>query len=178
MGLLRGRERWSIDACPYSCRIFSLLFTTFFLSLRSFFLLLVSYSLVVGCSPFGLFFSWVPLSRCLLLSYYGFFPLGASPPWVPFFRCFSLFCVFPLPFPSAFFFCHGYLPFIAIWFNGISLFYPYGFTNCFWLVVGILSRLPTHPLVAPVIAQYMFVAPLLISWQNSLLFALAIYFYL
>ena len=143
-----------------------------------FFLLLVSYSLVVGCSPFGLFFSWVPLSRCLLLSYYGFFPLGASPPWVPFFRCFSLFCVFPLPFPSAFFFCHGYLPFIAIWFNGISLFYPYGFTNCFWLVVGILSRLPTHPLVAPVIAQYMFVAPLLISWQNSFLFALAVYFYL
>ena len=30
-------------------------------------------------------------------------------------------------------------------------------------VVGILSRLPTHPLVAPIIAQYMFAAPLLIS---------------
>ena len=105
MGLLRGRERWSIDACPYSCRIFSLLFTTFFLSLRSFFfLLLVSYSLVVGCSPFGLFFSWVPLSRCLLLSYYGFFPLGASAPLGPLLLVFfSLPCFSsPIPFGSLF----------------------------------------------------------------------------
>ena len=37
-------------------------------------------------------------------------------------------------------------------------------------VVGILSRLPTHPLVAPTIAQYMFTTLLLISRQNSLFF--------
>ena len=60
----------SIDACPYSCRVFSLLFTTFFLSFflsfSPFFLLLVSYcTVVVGCSPLGLSFSWVPLSGCL-----------------------------------------------------------------------------------------------------------------
>ena len=44
---------------------FFLRFTTFFLSfLLSILLLLVSYySLAVGCSLFGLFFSWVPLSR-------------------------------------------------------------------------------------------------------------------
>ena len=101
MGLLRGRERWSIDACPYSCRIFSLLFTTFFLSLRSFFfLLLVSYSLVVGCSPFGLFFAWIPLSRFLLLSYYGFFPLGASAPLGPLHLVFFFLLLFFLPFHS------------------------------------------------------------------------------
>ena len=58
---------------------------SFFLSILS--LLLVSYySPVVGCSPlFGLSFSWVPLSGCLLLSYHGFSPLSAS------LHCVSLF---------------------------------------------------------------------------------------
>ena len=79
---------------------------------------------------------------------------------------------------SVLFFCRGYLPFIVNRFNVISPFYPQGFTNCFWFVVGILLRLPTHPLVAPAIAQYMFAAPLLISRQNSLLFVPAMYLYL
>ena len=53
-------------------------FLSFFLSVL---LLLVSYySLVVSCSPFGLFFSWVPLSRFLLLFYHESFHLGASAP--------------------------------------------------------------------------------------------------
>ena len=154
-------------------------FSLFFLSLSFFlfvlFLLLIyNYYLVVGCFPFGLFFSWVSFSRCLLLSYHGFFPLGASASLGLFsFGVFSLFRVF-----SPLYFCRGYLPFIANWFNRISPFYPYSFTNCFWFVVGILSRLPTHPLVASAIAQYMFAAPLLISRQNSLLFTLVVYFYL
>ena len=51
---------------------------SFFLSIL---LLLVSYySLTMSCSPFGLIFSWVSLSRCLLLSYHEFFPLGAFAP--------------------------------------------------------------------------------------------------
>ena len=51
--------------------VFSLFFLplSFFLSFSPFFLLLVSYYfLAVGCSPFGLSFSWVPLSGCLSLS--------------------------------------------------------------------------------------------------------------
>ena len=64
-----GGKRWSIYTCPYFCHVFSLLFTSFFLSFSPLFLLLVSYySLVVGCFPFGLSFSWAPLSRCLSLS--------------------------------------------------------------------------------------------------------------
>ena len=56
-------------------------FLSFFLSVL---LLLVSYySLAVSYSPFGLFFSWVHLYRCLLLSYHGFFPLGAPAPLGP-----------------------------------------------------------------------------------------------
>ena len=150
---------------------------SFFLSVLS--LLLVSYySPAVGCSPlFGLSFSWVPLSGCLLLSYHGFSPLSASLHWVSLFQCFSLFpCFFLLLFVP--FFCHGYLPFIANLFNGISPFYPQGFTNFFWFVVGIISRLPTHPLVTSAIAQYMFTTTLLISRQNYLLFVPAVYLYL
>ena len=64
---------------------------SFFLSFCLFFFLLVSYySFTVSCSPFGLSFSWVPLSRCLslclnvsfrclLLSHHRFLPLGTSP---------------------------------------------------------------------------------------------------
>ena len=56
-------------------------FLSFFLSVL---LLLVSYySLAVSYSPFGLFFSWIHLYRCLLLSYHGFFPLGAPAPLGP-----------------------------------------------------------------------------------------------
>ena len=88
------------------------IFSLFFLSLSFFlsvlFLLLISnYYLVVGCFPFGLFFSWVSFSRCLLLSYHGFFPLGASASLGLFsFGVFSLFHVF-----SPLYFCRGYLPF-------------------------------------------------------------------
>ena len=51
----------------------------------------------MGCSPFGLFFSWVSLSRCLLLSYYGFFPLGTSAPLGPLLSVFFLSSLFFLP---------------------------------------------------------------------------------
>ena len=61
--------------------VFSLFFLplSFFLSVL-FLLLISNYYLAVGCFPFGLFFSWVPLSRCLLLSYHGFSPLKCFPP--------------------------------------------------------------------------------------------------
>ena len=74
-----------------------------FLSFTPFlFLLLVSYSLVVGCSLFGLFFSWVPLSRCFLLSYYEFFPLGASAPLGPIISVFFALPCFSSSFRSPF----------------------------------------------------------------------------
>ena len=85
--------------------VFSLFFLplSFFLSVL-FLLLISNYYLAIGCFSFGLFFSWVPLSRCLLLSYHGFFPLGASAPLGLFSFCiFSLFCVFFLPFRSPLF---------------------------------------------------------------------------
>ena len=134
----------------------------------------------MGCFPFGLFFSWVPLSRCLLLSYHGFFPLGASAPLGPLLSVFFSLPLFFLSHSVPLFLCRGYLPFIVNSFNGISPFYPSGFTNCFWFVVGIPSRLPTHPLVAKstTIVQYMSVALQLISRQNSLLFVPTVYLYL
>ena len=48
------------------------------------------------------------------------------------------------------------------------------------IVFYLLLGLHTNPLVAPTIAiaQNMSIAPLLISWQNSILFVLAIYLYL
>ena len=64
---------------PILAVFFSLCFTTLFLSLHSFFTLSF---LLLSCRElfpiFGLFFSWVPLSGCLLLSYHGFSPLNAS----------------------------------------------------------------------------------------------------
>ena len=86
----------SIDACPYSCRVFSLLFTTFFLSFFLSTLFTLSFLLLCcrGLFPLGSFLFlgsslWVPA------------PLSASPfhPWLP-------------------------LPFIVNRFNEISLFYP------------------------------------------------------
>ena len=45
--------------------------------------------------------------------------------------------------------------------------------------MGIPSRLPpTHWLLATTTTQYVFTPPLLISWQNSILFVLAIYLHL
>ena len=97
-------------------------FSLFFLPLSFFlfvlFLLLISnYYLVMGCfSHLGLF----PFLGYLSLGAYysltmGFFPLSASLQWVSLFHCFSLFPrFFPPLFPSFFFFfCRGYLPFIA-----------------------------------------------------------------
>ena len=102
VGLLRGREKmvyWCMPLfLPYFFSSFYH-FLSFFLSVL-FLLLISNYYLAVGCFPFGLFFSWVPLSRCLLLSYHGFFPLGASTPLGPFsFGVFSLFRVFSSPLP-------------------------------------------------------------------------------
>ena len=61
--------------------MFSLFFLplSFFLSLRSFYsqFLITLLSWIV--SPFGLPFFWISLRGCLLLSYHGFPPLGASP---------------------------------------------------------------------------------------------------
>ena len=105
VGLLRGRKKWSIDACPYSCCIFSLCFTTFFLSLLSFFtlsfLLLSCHVLFPIC---GLSFSWVLLSGCLLLSYHGFSSLKCFPPLgISLSMLFSLPLFFSLPFGLPFF---------------------------------------------------------------------------
>ena len=79
--------------------VFSLFFLplSFFLSVL-FLLLISNYYLAVDCFPFGLFFSWVPLSRCLLLSYHGFSPLKCFPPLgFPLLVFFSLPLFFPLP---------------------------------------------------------------------------------
>ena len=119
VGLLIGREKMVYWCMPLF--VFSLFFLplSFFLSIL-FLLLISNYYLAVSYFPFGLFFSWVPLSRCLLLSYHGFFPLSAIAPLSLFsFGVFPLFRLFSSPF-----FCHGYLPFIVNWFNGISPFYP------------------------------------------------------
>ena len=75
-----------------------LFFLPLFFFLSVLFLLLISnYYLVVGCFPFSLFFSWVPLSRCLLLSYHRFSPQVPPPPWVSFLSVFFLSFVFFSP---------------------------------------------------------------------------------
>ena len=79
------------------------IFSFFFLP-PFFFFLLVLFTLsflLLSCHGlfplFGLSFSWVPLSGCLLLSYHGFSPLSASLHWVSLFQCFFLFpCFFLL----------------------------------------------------------------------------------
>ena len=79
-----------------------LFFLPLFFFLSVLFLLLISnYYLVVGCFPFGLFFFWVPLSRCLLLSYHRFSPQVPPPPQVSFLSVFffSLPCFFLPPPP-------------------------------------------------------------------------------
>ena len=162
---------------------FSLFFLplSFFLSIL-FLFLISNYYLVVGCfSHLGLF----PFGSPSLGAYYsltmGFFLRCLRPLGSPSFSVFLSSPVFPLiplrsfSVPSSY---HVYFPFIVNTFNGISSFYPYGFTNCFWFVEGVLSRLPTHPLVVPAIAQYMSAATLLISRQNSLLFVPVVYLYL
>ena len=147
VGLLRETEKMVYWCMPLFLLYFIssfyhfLSFTPFFF----FFLLLVSYSLVVGCSSFGLFFSLVRLSRCLLLFYYGFFPLGASAPLSPLLSVFFLSISIP-------FFCCGYLPFIANWFNGISPFYPYGFTKCCLLWASFQDYPLTHWLPLPLLS--------------------------
>ena len=70
----------------------------YFLSFSPFFLysqfLIALLPWVVPSPLFGLSFSWVPLSGCLLLSYHGFSPLSASLHRVSLFQCFSLFPYF------------------------------------------------------------------------------------
>ena len=63
----------------------------------------------------------------------------------PIFAMFSLFFL-----PLSFFLSlrSFYSQFLTTFLPWISPFYPQGFTNCFCLVVGIPSRLPTNPLVA------------------------------
>ena len=68
VGLLRVREKMVYLCMPLFLPYF-LFFLPLFFFLSVLFLLLISnYYLLVGCFPFGLFFSWIPLSRCLLLS--------------------------------------------------------------------------------------------------------------
>ena len=67
-GLAKREEKDSLLMHAPILVVFSLFFLplSFFLSFSPFFLLLVSYCfVVVGCSPLGLSFSWVPLSGCL-----------------------------------------------------------------------------------------------------------------
>ena len=99
VGLLRGREKMVYWCMPLFLPYFLSLFYHF-LSFSMFFL--YSYFLLLFCRGlfplFGLSFSWVPFSRCLLLSYHEFSPLSASLHWVSLFQCFSLFpCFFPPP---------------------------------------------------------------------------------
>ena len=125
VGLLRVRENMVYWCMPLFllCFLSSFYhFLSFFPFLRSFFLsfffLLLFLLWVSLLSVFTTFFPWV-----FLLSTF-----SASP------RCFSPFhlCLPPL--------------FIVGWFHEISPFYPYSFIHCFWFVVDIPSRLPTHPL--------------------------------
>ena len=99
VGLLRGREKIVYSCMPLFLPYFLSSFYHFLSFTPFLFLLLVSYSLVVGCSPFGLFFAWIPLSRFLLLSYYGFFPLGASAPLGPLLSVFFSLPSFSSPIP-------------------------------------------------------------------------------
>ena len=77
-----------MHALPYFLYLF------YHFSLRSFFTLSFLLLSCRGLFPlFGLFFFQVPLFGCLLLSYYEFFPLGASAPLGPLLSVFfSLSC--------------------------------------------------------------------------------------
>ena len=166
MGLLRRREKmiywYMLLFLPYFLSFFY-----HFLSFSLFFLLLVAY----------LFFSlwyfpfWIPLSlgaslslsaslRFLLLSYHGFLPLSASPP--PQFSSMAT---------SSF-----YSELIQWDFSLL----PLGLHQLFLACCGHSFNTTHQPFDCPTTTstQNTFAAPLLSSWQNSLLFVLAIYLYL
>ena len=152
-------------------------FSLFFLPL-SFFL---SVLFTLGCllpSCRGLFFSlgyfpfWIPLSlgaslslsaslRFLLLSYHGFLPLSASPP--------------PPQFSSMA--TSSFYSELIQW--DFSLL-PLGLHQLILACCGHSFSTTHQPFDCPATTstQNTFAAPLLISWQNSLLFVLAIYLYL
>ena len=114
VGLLRGREKMVYWCMPLFLPHFLSSFYHFlFFSLRSFFTLSF---LLLSCRRlfpfFGLSFSWVPFSGCLLLSYHRFSPLKCFPPLgLPLLVFFSLPLFFPPPFspPSRAVF-HPWLP--------------------------------------------------------------------
>ena len=140
-----------------------LFFLPLFFFLFVLFLLLISnYYLVVGCFPFGLFFSQVPLSRCLLLSYHRFSPQVPPPPWVSFLSVFffSLPCFFLPPPPISIVVTFllqrtdlmRFLPFTPraslIVFGLLQAsFQDYSLTH--WLPLPLLSTYLLHPLFPP-----------------------------
>ena len=160
VGLLRGREKMVYWCMPLFLSYFSLFvlplsfFLSFFLSVLL--LLVFYYSLVVSCSPFGLFFSWVPLSRFLLLFYHESFPLGAFA---------------PLGLPLSAMVTFSFYSELIQWdFSPLPLELHQLFLACF----GHPFKTTHQPIGCPTTS----IAPLLISWQNSLLFVPAVDLYL
>ena len=154
------------------------LFLSYFLSSFYHFLsftpfLFFTFSFLLSCC--GLFLIWSFLFQGPFLQV-----LTTLLLWV-----FPLRCLCPLGSPSFDVFPLHFSPLFLLW---LPSFYsklirwdfsplPLGLHQMLF-VVGILSRLPTHPLVAPAIAQYMFTALLLISRQNSLFFVSTVCLYL
>ena len=160
MGLLRGREKMVYWCMP----LFLLCFLSsfyHFLSFSPFFLFLVSYySLAIGCSPFGLSFSWVPL-------------------WVPPLLSASLRCS-PPPLGTSSVSSMATSSFYSELIQWDFSLLPLGFHQLF-LACCEHSFKTTHQLIGcptTTSAQNTFAAALLISWQNSLLIVLAVYLYL
>ena len=116
----------------------------------------------------GLFFSlgsfpfWIPLSRCLLLSYYEFFFLGASAPLGPLLSMFFSLPLFFLQFPMVPHFLswlHFFYSKLIQW--DFSLL-PIGLHQLFLVCCGHPFKITHSPIGCPttVIVQFMFAAPL------------------
>ena len=169
VGLLRGREKMVYWCIPLFLPCFLSSFYQF-LSLFLFVLFTLSCLLL---SYRGLFFSlgyfpfWIPLSLGASLSKCLPWVLTALLPWVPPLRCFPFSSMATASFYSE----------LIQW--DFSLL-PLGFHQLFLACCWHSFRTVHQPIgcLTTTSAQYMFVAPLLISWQNFILFVLVVYLYL
>ena len=132
--------------------VFSLFFLPFYFFLFVLLPLFSYYSLTIDCFPFGLFFSWVPLSRWLS-------PSKCLPQVLP-------------PLGASSFYSKP-----IQWDFSIL---PLVLHQLFLAFCGHSFNTAHQPIGCPatISAQNTFAAPLLISWQNSFLFVLAVYLYL